>query len=166
MPLTTANLNQLKQATTPELRQLAAKQIEQAKKALEDGKASTNDVAWYAPLLNVGHYARWKPDTDAVEEAERVLRVGDAEKDEATKRARYMEAYRSAYAMSESVAKEAKLPPTNYTTLFKQEIAEPAKQAIDQALDELGKKVGEPLGSLGNAVALAGGAYLLYRVLK
>lgn len=162
MPVTTAHLAQLKKSTTPELRQLASKQLGQAEQALEAGKKSTDDISWWQQPLQVSHYARWKPFADAVAESERVFQLGDVERDESTKRARYTEAYRTAFATAEDIAKEAKLPPTNFTTVWQSEVSEPLQQAID----ELGKKVRGPLDDLGNTAVVVAVLWGLYRLVK
>jgi len=162
MPLSAAELLRLQKAPTSELRELAAKQLQQGQQALAAGKAATNDVSWYQQPLRVSQYVRWRPETDALEEAEKTLKAGDAEKDEATKRARYIECYRAAYLTAESIAKEAKLPPTNFTTAVWNEAAAPIKQA----LEGLGKSIESPLGNLTNAATVAAVVWLVYKLVK
>lgn len=162
MPLTTANLAQLKKMTTPELRQLASKQLGQAWQALEAGKKSTDDVSWYQQPLQVAHYLRWRPETDALKGAEEILKTGDAEADDSAKRARYSEVYRTAFQTAESIAKEAKLPPTNFTTIWQSEVTAP----LDQALEDLKKRLKEPVSNLSNAVTTVGVIWVIYQLVK
>ncbi len=166
MPITVAKLAELKKAKTPELRQLASKQLVQARQALAAGKDSTNDISWWQQPLQVAQYARWKPFADSLDESERVFRLGDSEKDDVTKRARYIEAYRTAFATAEDIAKEAQLSPTNFTTLWQSDVIDPLLEAVEDMKKKANQYVAEPLEGLGRAAVVVGGVWALSKVLK
>ena len=162
MPLTAADIAKLNKLGTPELRALAWAQLQNARKALDAGRNATNDVSWWQQPLKFNQYVRWSPESRALDDAQEILAWGDGEKEEKDKRARYSEAYRLIYITAESIAKEAKLPPTNFTT----QVLEPTASKAVEYLDEAKKQLQAPLSNLANVATVAGVAWLLYRLVK
>lgn len=162
MPLTAADIAKLNKLGTPELRALALAQLQGARQALDAGRKATNDISWWQQPLKFNQYVRWAPESRALDDADKIISVGDSEADDRSKRARYSEAYRLTYTTAESIAKEAKLPPTNFTT----QVVEPTASKAVEYLDEAKKQLQEPLGNLANVATVAGVAWLLYRLVK
>lgn len=162
MPLTAADIAKLNKLGTPELRALALAQLQGARQALDAGRNATNDISWWQQPLKFNQYVRWAPESRALDDAEKIISVGDSEPDDRSKRARYAEAYRQTYTTAESIAKEAKLPPTNFTT----QVLEPTASKAVEYLDEAKKQLQEPLSNLANVATVAGVAWLLYRLVK
>lgn len=162
MPLTAADIAKLNKLGTPELRALALAQLQGARQALDAGRKATNDISWWQQPLKFNQYVRWAPESRSLDDAEKIISVGDSEADDRSKRARYSEAYRLTYTTAESIAKEAKLPPTNFTT----QVLEPTASKAVEYLDEAKKQLQEPLSNLANVATVAGVAWLLYRLVK
>ena len=166
MPLLPEQITPLNTAPVGEVRKVANTQIAQARRAWDQAQKESNQLGWYEQVpLGGYHFERWKPYLEAIQAAEKAVWQGDKSSDEKEKRSLYLSAYVKAYETAESVAKEAKLPPTNFTTIWKANVT----PALDKALDELGKqaeKVLTPIEQLGRAVVVAGIAWAIYKRLS
>ena len=89
MPLTAADIAKLNKLGTPELRALALAQLQGARQALDSGRKATNDISWWQQPLKFNQYVRWAPESRALDDAEKIISVGDSEADDRSKRARY-----------------------------------------------------------------------------
>jgi hypothetical protein len=154
-----------------ELRSLAQRQIEGARKALQD--ASKWD--WWAPAAALPvHLGRWTPHRDAIDHAQELVRRADEDPDETTRRRQYIAAYAEARGQVELVTKEAQLGSTGYLvtyvgTLAGDEAVRNVQRTV-QNLKDTGQKLRDGAGdllSLGLKVgAVLGALYLASKVIK
>lgn len=166
MPLTSEQITPLNTAPVGEVRKVANTQIAQARQAWDQAQKGSNQLDWYEQLpLGGYHFERWKPYLESIQAAEKNVWLADKSQDEKEKRSLYLSAYVKAYETAESVAKEAKLPPTSFTTIWRANVT----PALDRALDEIGKqteRVFTPIEQLGRVAVVAGLAWAIYKRLS
>lgn len=166
MPLTREQTDQLRMASVGEVRKIANTQIAQARLAWDQAQKATNQLKWYEQVpLGGYHFDRWKPYLESIQAAEKNVWLGDKSSDDRQRRSLYLSAYLSAYETAERVAKEAKLPATSFTTIWRANVT----PQIDKALDEIGKqseRVLAPVEQLGRAVVVVGIGWAIYKRLS
>lgn len=169
--VTKDELEPLRALPFAELRSLAQRQIDGARRALQD--ASKWD--WWAPAAALPvHLGRWTPHRDAIDHAQDLVRRADEDPDETTRRRQYIAAYAEARAQVQLVTKEAQLGSTGYLITYVGTIAgDDAVRNVQrtvQNLKEAGQKLSDAPGELLDlglkVAAVLGALYLASKVLK